>query len=195
MTAACYDPRNLCVWTTNDDWIDVWNCAGKVKVSSHHLDERLGKLEQNSDPQLEQNEDNSHTLCITSAISFLLRHIGVESCRLVPGLEFPNLVLHSLPLSFLSQCCDLLGSSVAVESWGNVQVIIVTLQVGAGPMIVLWGYYIHNLLGWKINNDLYVWFLLYYFHYMYMCITVLSRACNIYTHVHSCAGCAPCFHQ
>ncbi len=129
MAAACYDPRNLCVWTTNDDWVDVWDCAGKVKVSSHHLDARLGRLEQNGDTQSEPSGDTSRTLCVSSAISILLRHIGVESCRLVPGLEFSTLVVHSLPLSFMSQCCDLLESSVHVESWGNVQPIIVTLQV------------------------------------------------------------------
>lgn len=129
LTAACYDPRNLCVWTTNDDWVDLWNCAGKVKVSSHHLDARLGPLEPNEATALEQNGDTPQTLRVSSAISILLRHIGVESCRLVPGLEFSTVVPHALPLSFMSQCCDLLESSVHVASWGNVQAVIVTLQV------------------------------------------------------------------
>lgn len=124
-TAACYDPRNLCVWTANDDWIDVWDCAGKVKVSACHLDARLGRLELNRDTAA----SDPNTMCVSSAISILLRHIGVESCRLVPGLEFSTLVVHSLPLSFLSQCCDLLESSMAAESWGNAQAVIVTLQV------------------------------------------------------------------
>ena len=41
--AACYDSRNHCVWTTNDDWVDVWECAGKVRLAVHHLATRLGK--------------------------------------------------------------------------------------------------------------------------------------------------------
>ena len=41
--AACYDSRNHCVWTTNDDWVDVWDCAGKVRLAVHHLATRLGK--------------------------------------------------------------------------------------------------------------------------------------------------------
>ena len=42
-SAACYDSRNHCVWTTNDDWVDVWDCAGKVRLTVHHLATRLGK--------------------------------------------------------------------------------------------------------------------------------------------------------
>ena len=43
LPAACYDSRNHCVWTCNDDWIDVWDCAGKVRVAAHQLASRLGK--------------------------------------------------------------------------------------------------------------------------------------------------------
>ena len=125
LPAACYDPRNLCVWTTNDDWIDVWDCAGKVKLSPHHLDARLGTIP----PNPSSSPVPADRLPISRAISILLRHIGVESCRLVPGLEFSTLVVHSLPLSFLSQCCDLLKRGVGLSEWGNIQAVIITLQV------------------------------------------------------------------
>ena len=73
------------------------------------------------------------TVCLVSpvseAIKLLLRHIGIESCRLVPGFEIGNTVSHNLPLVFLGQCCDLLDSSVREREWGNSQAIIITLLV------------------------------------------------------------------
>ena len=42
-TAVCYDHFNHCVWTSNDDWIDMWDCTGKVRLAVHHLATRLGK--------------------------------------------------------------------------------------------------------------------------------------------------------
>ena len=43
LSAACYDSRNHCVWTSNNDWLDIWDCSGKVRVAAHHLASRLGK--------------------------------------------------------------------------------------------------------------------------------------------------------
>ena len=52
----------------------------------------------------------------------------MESCRLVP--EFSTTVVHSLPLSFLEQCCQLLEYSMGDQTWPNAQAVIITLQVG-----------------------------------------------------------------
>ena len=59
----------------------------------------------------------------------LLRHIGIESCRLSPGAETRDVVPHNLPLSFLEQSCDLLGSALAARDWDNCQALVVTLLV------------------------------------------------------------------
>ena len=58
----------------------------------------------------------------------MLRHVGIESCRLVPGCEFSTTVVHNLPLSFLEQCCDLLGCNLKEGSWDNALAVVVTLQ-------------------------------------------------------------------
>ena len=42
-SAACYDSINHCVWTSNDDWIDLWDCCGKARPAVHLLASRLGK--------------------------------------------------------------------------------------------------------------------------------------------------------
>ena len=31
------------MWTSHDDWVDVWECAGKTRLAVHHLTARLGK--------------------------------------------------------------------------------------------------------------------------------------------------------
>ena len=59
----------------------------------------------------------------------LLRHIGLESCRLVPGREMRGVAPHSLPLSFLEQSCDLLESSLAGGDWENCLALVLTLLV------------------------------------------------------------------
>ena len=59
----------------------------------------------------------------------LLRHIGIESCRLSPGAETRDVVPHNLPLSFLEQSCDLLGSALVARDWDNCQALVVTLLV------------------------------------------------------------------
>ena len=41
--AASYDSINHCVWTTNDDSVDVWDCSGKSRPAVHLLAGRLGK--------------------------------------------------------------------------------------------------------------------------------------------------------
>ena len=129
--AACYDCRNHCVWTCNDDWIDIWDCAGKVKAAAHQLASRLGKNNiKDLIPPVEENQENSHsTIHVSEAITLMLRHIGIESCRLVPGFEFSTTVVHSLPLSFLEQCCDLLECSLEEKSWANALAVTITLQV------------------------------------------------------------------
>jgi hypothetical protein len=58
----------------------------------------------------------------------------MESCRLVP--EFSTTVVHSLPLTFLEQCCQLLEYSVTDQAWSNVQAVIITLQVGVGIWVI-----------------------------------------------------------
>ena len=131
--AACYDSRNHCVWTCNDDWIDVWDCAGKVRVAAHQLASRLGKssIAELIPPPLTTHQSHSHppnTISVSEAISLMLRHVGIESCRLVPGCEFSTTVVHNLPLSFLEQCCDLLKCSLKERNWDNVLAVVVTLQ-------------------------------------------------------------------
>ena len=131
--AACYDSRNHCVWTCNDDWIDVWDCAGKVRVAAHQLASRLGKssIAELIPPPLTPHQPHpysSNTITVAEAISLMLRHVGIESCRLVPGCEFSTTVVHNLPLSFLEQCCDLLRCSLKESSWDNALAVVVTLQ-------------------------------------------------------------------
>ena len=133
ISAACYDSRNHCVWTCNDDWIDVWDCAGKVRVAAHQLASRLGKssITELIPPPLIPHQPHpysSNTITVAEAISLMLRHVGIESCRLVPGCEFSTTVVHNLPLSFLEQCCDLLRCSVKEGGWDNALAVVVTLQ-------------------------------------------------------------------
>lgn len=126
-SAACYDSRNHCLWTCNNDWIDIWDCAGKVRVAIHHLASRLGKTDITElIPSLQADQG---TILVSEAITLMLRHIGIESCRLVPGSEFSMTVVHSLPLTFLEQCCDLLDYSVRKENWENALAIVITMQV------------------------------------------------------------------
>ena len=124
------------MWTCNDDYIDVWDCTGKVRVAAHQLALRLGKacveelIPATSPPSSSSSSSSSKpaTLPVSEAIALMLRHIGIESCRLAPGFEFTMVVVHSLPLSFLRQCCDLLEAGVAEGAWSNVQAVVVTLQ-------------------------------------------------------------------
>lgn len=132
-SAACYDSRNHCLWTCNNDWIDIWDCAGKVRVAIHHLASRLGKSDITElIPSLQADQG---TIPVSEAITLMLRHIGIESCRLVPGSEFSMTVVHSLPLAFLEQCCDLLDSNVHKENWENALAIVITMQVRFHCMI------------------------------------------------------------
>ena len=131
-TAACYDSRNHCVWTCNDDWIDVWDCAGKVHVAAHLIASRLGKasIAELIPPSLTPHQPHpysSNAISVSEAISLMLRHVGIESCRLVPGCEFSTTVVHNLPLSFLEQCCDLLKCNLKDGSWDNALAVVVTL--------------------------------------------------------------------
>lgn len=125
--AACYISSHHCVWTCNDDWIDVWDCAGKVRIAPHQLATRLGKDSiQDLIPSCPPSS-TVDTISVSEAISLMLRHVGMESCRLVP--EFSTTVVHSLPLTFLEQCCELLSCSVEEEVWSNTQAVIIVLQV------------------------------------------------------------------
>ena len=133
LPAACYDSRNHCVWTCNDDWIDVWDCAGKVRVAAHQLASRLGKSSVSDliPPPLLPHQPHpysSNSISVSEAISLMLRHVGIESCCLVPGCEFSTTVIHNLPVSFLEQCCDLLQCSLTERSWDNALAVVVTLQ-------------------------------------------------------------------
>ena len=131
--AACYDSSNHCIWTCNDDWIDIWDCAGKVRIANHQLVTRLGKenledlIPSSTSTGSTSSEASSPTISVSEAIGLMLRHIGIESCRLVP--EFSTTIMHSLPLAFLQQCCDLLECSIQEKNWSNTQAIIITLQV------------------------------------------------------------------
>ena len=58
LSASCYDPQSHCVWTSNDDWVDVWECSGKVRLAVHHLAARLGK---SSVAELIPELDNTQT--------------------------------------------------------------------------------------------------------------------------------------
>ena len=109
----------------------MWDCAGKVRIAPHQLASRLGKdsihdLIPPSPPP--PGSEGAESTTISEAISLMLRHIGMESCRLVP--EFSTTVVHSLPLAFLDQCCHLLECSMQDLAWGNAQAVIITLQVG-----------------------------------------------------------------
>lgn len=66
---------------------------------------------------------------VSEAIRLLLRHIGIESCRLVPSSQMRSVIPHNLSLVFLEQCCDLLSSAVTENDWENCQAIIITLLV------------------------------------------------------------------
>jgi E3 ubiquitin-protein ligase HECTD4 len=123
--AVCYDYHNHCVWTSNDDWIDTWDCTGKVRLAVHHLATRLGKTSASElIPELDKSQK---TVEVSEAISLLLRHIAIESCRLVPSSEMRSVVPHHLSLVFLDQCCDLLTAAMSQRDWENCQAISVTL--------------------------------------------------------------------
>ena len=202
-TAVCYDHFNHCVWTSNDDWIDMWDCTGKVRLAVHHLATRLGKTSASElipEPDKSQKTvEGIHScivvqcmltqkpaviqkiihiplhfpiylspfpspflcpsppspspcpllshlphpspflstslslslslLLVSEAIRLLLRHIGIESCRLVPSSEMRSVVPHHLSLVFLDQCCDLLSAAMSEGDWENCQAISVTLLV------------------------------------------------------------------
>lgn len=66
---------------------------------------------------------------VSEAIRLLLRHIGIESCRLMPSSDMKTAIPHNLSLAFLEQCCDLLSSAMTGHDWENCQAIIVTLLV------------------------------------------------------------------
>ena len=69
---------------------------------------------------------------VSEAIRLLLRHIGIESCRLVPSCDMKTVIPHNLSVVFLEQCCDLLSSAMADHDWENCQALIVTLLVRRG---------------------------------------------------------------
>ena len=95
-----------------------------MRIAPHQLAARLGKA---SIEDLIPSLSGSKTMSVSEAISLMLRHIGMESCRLVP--EFSTTVVHNLPLSFLEQCAELLDCSLKEQAWANAQAIIITLQV------------------------------------------------------------------
>lgn len=102
-------------------------------MAIHHLASRLGKSDITElIPSLQADQG---TIPVSEAITLMLRHIGIESCRLVPGSEFSMTVVHSLPLAFLEQCCDLLDSNVHKENWENALAIVITMQVRFHCMI------------------------------------------------------------
>ena len=72
----------------------------------------------------------SQSIPIREAIRLLLRHSGVESCRLSPGKDFGSPVPHNLSLSFLEHCCDILEYSIANKQLDNALTCVITLQVG-----------------------------------------------------------------
>ena len=126
--AACYDSNNHCIWTCNDDWIDVWECTGNVRLPSHQLVALLGKSSiEELIPSSSPSFSSSSTISVSEAIGLMLCHIGLESCRLVP--EFSPTIVHSLPVEFLEQCCHLLQCSIEEQNWTNTQAVIITLQV------------------------------------------------------------------
>ena len=95
-------------------------------MAPHQLASRLGK--ESIEELIPSSPTESDSISVFEAISLMLRHIGMESCRLVP--EFSTTVVHSLPLAFLEQCCQLLEYSVEDQAWPNAQAVIITLQVG-----------------------------------------------------------------
>ena len=113
------------MWSCNDNWLDVWDCARKVRIAPHQLASRLGQP--SVDALIPFSAHPSDTITVSQAISLMLRHIGMESCRLVP--DFSTTVVHNLPLAFLEQCCRLLQCSLQDQAWDNAQAILVTLQV------------------------------------------------------------------
>ena len=72
---------------------------------------------------------DSDTISITEAIRLLLRHSGIESCRLTPGKDFYVPVPHSLTLKFLDYSCSILEYSLDKQEMDNCLSIVITLQV------------------------------------------------------------------
>ena len=75
-------------------------------------------------------ESDTDTISIGRAVELLLRHSGIESCRLTPGKDFSVPVAHSLTLKFLEHCCDILEYSIHRNYLDNALTIVITLQVG-----------------------------------------------------------------
>ena len=127
--AACYDATNHCVWTASDDWIDVWTCASCVRPAAHLLAVRMNHPSLSSLIPPSPTADAPGTILLRDAIDLLLRHSGIESCRLVPSRDFSDPITHSLSLKFLRHCCIILEYSVEEKSWNNALASIITLQV------------------------------------------------------------------
>ena len=108
--------------------MDVWSCAGRVRPAAHLLAVRMNHDSVSSLLPSPSSQDTAITLRDT--IDFLLRHSGMESCRLVPSQAFFHPVDHCLYLSFLTHVLSILHCSVEEKSWNNVQANIITLQVG-----------------------------------------------------------------
>ena len=118
------------MWTVCDTWIDIWTCIGRVRPAAHLLAARMGQDSLEKLIPTSQEEQTSETIPIEEAIVLLLRHSGMESCRLTPGKDFGTPVVHSLSLSFLTHCCDILEHCIARDQYENALANVITLQVG-----------------------------------------------------------------
>ena len=126
LPAACYDSINHCVWTVSDDWVDVWSCAGRVRPAAHLLAVRMNH---GSVSSLIPSPSQGAASTLRDTIDLLLRHSGMESCRLVPSQAFSRPVEHNLKLTFLRHVLSIVQCSVEEKSWNNVLANIITLQV------------------------------------------------------------------
>lgn len=119
---------------------------GRVRPAAHLLAVRMGQDSLEKLIPTSQEEQASETITIQEAIVLLLRHSGMESCRLTPGKDFGIPVVHSLSPSFLTHCCDILEHCITRDQYDNTLANIITLQVGVtmgGAKFSEWLYFIN----------------------------------------------------
>lgn len=124
--ATCYDGINHCVWMTCDEWIDVWRCGSRVRPAAHLLAVRMNHT---SLPAFIPPPTTSSTIPLSEVIELLLRHSGIESCRLASSRDLGSPISHNLSLAFLENCITILQCCVKECHWNNALANVITLEV------------------------------------------------------------------
>uniref|UniRef100_A0A1X7UQ08 HECT domain-containing protein n=1 Tax=Amphimedon queenslandica TaxID=400682 RepID=A0A1X7UQ08_AMPQE len=122
---ASYDRFNHCVWSVAGDWVDLWACTGQVRPSAHSLAARMGLTP--SHLQLLEDKENDDII-VEDVITLLLRHSGMESCRLTRGKDIGQPIAHNLSLSFLKHTVTILKYTVDMDQLDNALSCVITLQ-------------------------------------------------------------------